>query len=85
MRVSESWLKDSGYSFDIEGYEFIHNPRLNRIGGGVGIYVDNDLEFKLRPDLAITDISSPSTECSLKSAGLIKKNNCWCHLQTARL
>ena len=62
MGVSETWLKDSGYSFDIEGYDFIHNPRPNRVGGGVGIYVDNDLEFKPRPDLAITDISSPSTE-----------------------
>ena len=62
MGVSETWLKDSGYSIDIEGHDFIHNPRPNRIGGGIGIYVDNDLEFKLRPDLAITDISSPSTE-----------------------
>ena len=56
MGVSETWLKDSGYSFDIEGYDCIHNPRPNRIGGGVGIYVDNDLEFKPCPDLAITDI-----------------------------
>lgn len=62
MGVSETWLKDSGSSFDIMGYDFIHNPRPNRIGGGVGIYIDNDLEFKLRPDLAFRDISSPSTE-----------------------
>ena len=62
MGVSETWLKDSGYSFDIMGYDFIHNPRPNRIGGGVGIYVNIDLEFKPRPDLASRDISSPSTE-----------------------
>ena len=62
MRVSETWLKDSGYSFDIMGYDFIHNPRPNRIGGGVGIYINNDLEYKSRPDLALPDISSPSTE-----------------------
>ena len=53
MGVTETWLKDSGYSLDIEGYDFIPNPRPSRIGGGVGIYVDNDLEFKLRPDLYI--------------------------------
>ena len=47
MGVTETWLKDSGYSFGIDGYDFIHNPRPNKIGGGVGIYVDNDLEFKL--------------------------------------
>ena len=62
MGVSETWLKDSGYSFDITGYDFIHNPRPNRISGGVGIYVNNDLEFKPGPDLAFPDISSPSTE-----------------------
>lgn len=62
MGVSEIWLKDSGYSFDIMGYDFIHNPHPNRISGGVGIYVNNDLEFKPGPDLAFPDISSPSTE-----------------------
>ena len=44
------------------GYDFIHNPRRNRIGGGVGIYVNNDLEFKPRPDLALPDISALSIE-----------------------
>ena len=62
MGVSETWLKDSGYSFDIMGYDFIHNPRPNRIVGGVEIFVNNDLEFKPRHDLAFPDISSPSTE-----------------------
>ena len=62
MGVSETWLKDSGYSFDIMGYDFIHKPRPNRIGGGVGNYVNNDLEFKPRPDLTFPDISSSSTE-----------------------
>ena len=42
MGVSETWLRDSGYSFDIMGYDFIHKPRPNRIGGSVGIYVNND-------------------------------------------
>ena len=44
------------------GYDFIHNPRRNRIGGGVGIYVNNDLEFKPRPDLTFPDISPPFIE-----------------------
>ena len=62
MGVSETWLKDSGYSFDITVYDFSLNPRPNRIGRCVGIYVDNVLDFKPRPDLAFTDISSPSTK-----------------------
>ena len=32
MGVSETWLKDSEYSFDIMGYDFIHNPRLSTGG-----------------------------------------------------
>ena len=68
------------------GYDFIHNPRRNRIGGGVGIYVDNDLEFKPRPDLAFPDISSPSIESLFIEIRrpLSKKYNYWCHLQTAK-
>ena len=42
MGVSENWLKDSGYSFDIMGCDFIHNACPNRIGEGVGIFVNND-------------------------------------------
>ena len=61
MGVSETWLKDSGYSFDIRGYDFSHNPRPHRIGGGVE-NVDNDLDFKPRPDLAFIEVSSPSTK-----------------------
>ena len=57
MGIPEPWLKDSGHSFDIMGYHFIHKPSPKRIGGGVGIYVNNDLEFKPHPDLAFLDIS----------------------------
>ena len=62
MAVSDNWPKDSGYSFDIMGYDFIHKPRPYRIGGGVGNYVNSDLEFKPRPDLTFLNISSLSTE-----------------------
>ena len=57
MAVSDNWHKDSGYSFDIMGYDFIHKPRPYRIGRGVGNYVNNDLEFKPRPDLTFPNIS----------------------------
>ena len=55
------------------GYDFIHNPSRNRIGGGVGIYVNNDLEFKTRPDLALTYHHLPLSPYSLKSAGHYQK------------
>ena len=53
--ISETWLSDSSYSTDIEGYKFIHKHRQNRTEGGVGLYVSNDLEFKQREDLSISN------------------------------
>jgi len=74
MGVSETWLKDSGHSFDIMGYDFIHNPRPNRIGGGVGIYVNNDLELNLvQIWLSPTYHHLPLSPYSLKSAGPYQK------------
>ena len=36
--ISESWLKDSDHLIDLEGYNFIHRHRNNRIGGVIGLY-----------------------------------------------
>ena len=49
--ISETWLRDDSHSVDINGYRFIHKNRPNRTGGGVGLYISENLEFKLRPDL----------------------------------
>ena len=50
--LTETWLDNSIHLSDIEGYNFIHNPRCERVGGGVGIYLSKHLEFKNRTDLA---------------------------------
>jgi hypothetical protein len=39
--------KESLHSVDIDGYTFIHNHRNNRRGGGTGLYISNNLQFKL--------------------------------------
>ena len=44
--------------FNIENYQFISRPRTTGIGGGVGVYVKNSMEWKRRDDL-----ESESTEC----------------------
>ena len=49
--ISETWLNDSSPSVDIDGYSFVHKGRENRSGGGVGLYVSSNLNFKLRCDL----------------------------------
>lgn len=49
--ISETWLDESSQSVEIDGFDFIHKPRANRAGGGVGLFISNDLNFKLRNDL----------------------------------
>ena len=34
------------------GYNFLHKPRVTRVGGGVGLYIGEHLNNKERPDLA---------------------------------
>ena len=42
-------------NFQIEGFNAIHLERKNKTGGGVLIYVKNDVNFKIRTDLTISD------------------------------
>ena len=56
--ISETWLNDSAHSVDINGFKFLHKYRQNRTGGGVGLYISNDLEFKLREDLSLHNVDT---------------------------
>ena len=50
--ISESWLSDSTLDLvDIPGYNCVLNHRVNKTGGGVGIYLLDELEFKIIWDL----------------------------------
>ena len=51
--ISEAWLDVNCYHFsDIAGYNFLHKPGVNCVGGGVGHYIGEHLNYKKRPDLA---------------------------------
>ena len=52
--VSETWFKSTTdiNMFQIPGYSFVHICRAEKIGGGVCLYIKDDLEFKLRVDLS---------------------------------
>ena len=51
--ISETWLDVDCYHFpNIVGYNFLHKARVNRVGGGVGLYIGEHLNYKERPDLA---------------------------------
>ena len=47
--ISETWLKDISHTCDIPGYKFIHNHCTDADGGGVGLYLADNFEFKNRP------------------------------------
>ena len=57
--ITETWLRDSSHHTDISGYNFVHNPRKDRTGGGVGLYLADNFDFKCRPDLVFS-----CTECA---------------------
>ena len=40
---------------NIDGYEWVSKKR-NRSGGGIGFFIKNSVNFRLRPDLNDTDI-----------------------------
>ena len=57
--ITETWLRDSSLHTDISGYNFVHNPRKDRTGGGVGLYLADNFDFKCRPELVFS-----CTECA---------------------
>ena len=52
--VTETWISDVTCNlYSLEGYELLEKHRLNKMGGGVGFFVRNDVNCKLRDDLTI--------------------------------
>ena len=50
--ISETWLDNCYHFSDIAGYNFLHKPRVTRVGGGVGLYIGEHLNHKECLDLA---------------------------------
>ena len=66
---SETWLDGETLStsrslYELPNYKSIHQVRNYSKGGGVSIYINKSLNFKLRPDLSINsrDVESLSIE-----------------------
>ena len=58
IRFPETWLDDGTLStsrslYGLPNYKSIHQVRNYSKGGGVSIYINKSLNFKLRPDLSI--------------------------------
>ena len=56
LGVSETWLTNSTAELvNITGYNFVSNHRKSKIGGGVGIYLQNDIEYKILKECKFSD------------------------------
>lgn len=56
IALSETWLTSATEQlYTLNGYTFVSKHRTNKIGGGVGLYINNNLSFKLREDLSQMD------------------------------
>ena len=50
--LTETWLNDTNDDlFKLENYNFVNVNRSNKNGGGVGIYISNQMKYKLRTGL----------------------------------
>ena len=53
--ISESWLKECHIgNYNIQKYTSVNTIRKNKSGGGVSIYIDDCLEFKIINNLSNT-------------------------------
>ena len=64
--ISETCLDDSYHNSHISGYKFMHNYRAGRSGGGIGLYLADCLNCKLRCDLVFTDNCAESLFVEIK-------------------
>lgn len=54
VALTETWLNASNENlFTLNGYNFVGKSRLNKIGGGVGIFLNANLNYKIRNDLSV--------------------------------
>jgi hypothetical protein len=64
LTLSETWLNPdiSEDEINISGYSCVRKDRVNGVGGGVAIYCHEGLNYSLRDDLHIGNISFLSTK-----------------------
>jgi hypothetical protein len=61
IAVTETWLTEALQDvFVIPGYKFVSSPRINKSGGGVGLFLKNDFDYIVRIDLSKM---TPFIEC----------------------
>ena len=53
IAISETWISNAPvFPFNLPGYKFIHSDRISGRGGGVGLFIKNDILFQIRTDIS---------------------------------
>ena len=51
LAITETWLKESNINdISFESYNFVSNHRADKIGGGVGLFIDQNVSYKILPE-----------------------------------
>jgi hypothetical protein len=73
IAVTETWLTtDNHHLYKIPGKKFISQPRINKVGGGTGLFISDEIEFILRNDLCR---NQPEIECLFIELPQLSKKN----------
>lgn len=52
--ISETWMRNErGTDFGLEGYNFVYRNRENKNGGGVAMFIDKNLHYKIIDNLSV--------------------------------
>ena len=69
--ITETWLNSNHEFFcNITGYKFVTNSRVNRPGGGVGLYINNFLDSEVCKELTIMQDHIESIFVEIKQQGV---------------
>ena len=70
--VTETWNTDSNFNlFNLQSYNFVEKHRSQRIGGGIGLYIRENLEYSERNDL---NVFNDIVECLFIEVTIIFNN-----------
>ena len=84
IAVTETWLQDSKYPrhyVQVNGYNTVFKSRTGKRGGGVGFYLNEQLQYKVRTDLTRNYIdleihgrnkNTPTLVCAVYQPGSIE-------------
>lgn len=78
IALTETWLTQENESFySINSYNSVHSHRNNRVGGGVSLFIDENIQFILRADLdsKFSEIDIESVFIEIPSWSLFSKRS----------